>query len=150
MEGENRDPKLGGVYSHKLRAGKRRTYFVDVRSTKYDDFFISITESKKKGEYGGYESHKIFLYKEDFNKFQKALNGAIDYIKESMPDFDYEAFDHPPERRPEAVAAVEITDEVEVEDPTPAPSESTVTEETAVADPTPEVEADEDTMGWDS
>lgn len=94
MEGDNRDHKNSGVYSHKLRAGKRRTYFFDVRTTKSDDFFITITESKKKGEFGGYESHKIFLYKEDFNKFQQALAGAVDYVKDEMPEFDYEAFDH--------------------------------------------------------
>ncbi len=89
---ENNNGKYSGYFSKKLKAGKRRTYFFDVRSTKQGDFFLTITESKKKFEGEGYESHKIFLYKEDFKKFVEALNEAVDYIKtDLMPDFDYES-----------------------------------------------------------
>lgn len=88
----NSGGKYSGYYSKKLRAGKRRTYFFDVRSTKQNDFFLTITESKKRFEGDGYDSHKIFLYKEDFKKFMEALQETVDYIKtELMPDFDYEA-----------------------------------------------------------
>lgn len=84
--------KYSGHFSKKLRAGKRRTYFFDVRSTKQGDFFLTITESKKKFDSDGYDSHKIFLYKEDFKKFVEALNETVDYIKtELMPDYDYES-----------------------------------------------------------
>ena len=84
--------KYSGFFSKKLRAGKRRTYFFDVRSTKQGDFFLTITESKKKFEGEGYDSHKIFLYKEDFKKFLEALNETVDYIKgELMPDYDYDS-----------------------------------------------------------
>lgn len=63
-----------------------------MRSTKQGDFFLTITESKKKFEGDGYDSHKIFLYKEDFKKFLEALNETVDYIKgELMPDYDYES-----------------------------------------------------------
>jgi hypothetical protein len=84
--------KYSGFFSKKLRAGKRRTYFFDVRSTKQGDFFLTITESKKKFEGEGYDSHKIFLYKEDFKKFLEALNETVDYIKtELLPDYDYDS-----------------------------------------------------------
>ena len=82
------------VYSTKIRAGKRRTYFFDVRKTKGDDFYITLTESTKKFNDNGYTRHKIFLYKEDFNRFMEGLQGAIDYIKDDLlPEYDYEQFD---------------------------------------------------------
>ena len=82
------------IYSKKIRAGKR-TYFFDVKSTRGNDYFLTITESTKKFEDGNYVKHKIFLYKEDFNKFIKGLNEAVDYVKtELMPDFDFDAFSH--------------------------------------------------------
>jgi hypothetical protein len=89
---ENNGGKYSGFFSKKLRAGKRRTYFFDVRSTKQGDYFITITESKKKFDSEGYESHKIFLYKEDFKKFVEALNETLNHVKtELMPDYDYDA-----------------------------------------------------------
>ncbi len=93
MEKENSNGgKYSGFFSKKLKAGKRRTYFFDVRSTKQGDFFLTITESKKKFEGEGYDSHKIFLYKEDFKKFLEALNETVDYIKtELMPEYDYDS-----------------------------------------------------------
>jgi hypothetical protein len=88
----NNSGKYSGFFSKKLKAGKRRTYFFDVRSTKQGDFFLTITESKKKFEGDGYDSHKIFLYKEDFKKFLEGLNETVDYIKtELMPDYDYDS-----------------------------------------------------------
>jgi len=89
---ENQGGKNNGFYSRKLKAGKRRTYFFDVRDTKQGDFYLTITESKKKFDGDGYESHKIFLYKEDFKKFMEALNDTVNHVKtELMPDFDYDA-----------------------------------------------------------
>lgn len=82
------------VYSTKVRAGKRRTYFFDVRKTKGDDYYITLTESTKKFNDNGYTRHKIFLYKEDFNRFMEGLQGAIDYVKDDLlPEYDYEQFD---------------------------------------------------------
>ena len=89
-----KDRRFESVYSKKVRAGKRRTYFFDVRRTKGDDFYLTLTESTKKFHGNGYERHKIFLYKEDFNRFKDGLSEVIDYIKtELMPDYDYEEFD---------------------------------------------------------
>jgi hypothetical protein len=86
---------MDSVYSKRIRAGKRRTYFFDVRATKGNDYYITITESRKKFNENGYDRHKIFLYKEDFNKFLKALTEAVDYVKtDLMPDFDFDAFNH--------------------------------------------------------
>jgi hypothetical protein len=92
---ENNDQKIESVYSKRIRAGKRRTYFFDVRATRSNDYFLTITESRKRFNDNGYDRHKIFLYKEDFNKFIKALTEAVDHVKtELMPDFDFDAFNH--------------------------------------------------------
>jgi hypothetical protein len=86
---------MESVYSKRIRAGKRRTYFFDVRATRGNDYFLTITESRKRFDNNGYDRHKIFLYKEDFNKFIKALGEAVDYVKtDLMPDFDFDAFNH--------------------------------------------------------
>ena len=86
---------MESVYSKRIRAGKRRTYFFDVRATRGNDYYITITESRKKFNEDGYDRHKIFLYKEDFNKFLKALTEAVDYVKtDLMPDFDFDAYNH--------------------------------------------------------
>ena len=95
MAYENNDKKMESVYSKRIKAGKRRTYFFDVRETKGNDFYLTITESRKRFDSDGYDRHKIFLYKEDFNKFLKGLGEAVDYVKtELMPDFDFDAFNH--------------------------------------------------------
>ena len=95
MAYDNNEQKIESVYSKRIRAGKRRTYFFDVRATRSNDYFLTITESRKRFNDNGYDRHKIFLYKEDFNKFIKALNEAVDYVKtDLMPDFDFDAFNH--------------------------------------------------------
>lgn len=82
------------VFSKKVRAGKRRTYFFDVRKTKGNDYFITITESTRREDGFGYKRHKIFLYKEDFNRFVASLNEVVSHVKtDLMPEFDYEEFD---------------------------------------------------------
>ena len=92
---DNNEKKMDSVYSKRIRAGKRRTYFFDVRTTRGNDYYLTITESRKRFNDDGYDRHKIFLYKEDFNKFLKALNEAVDHVKtELMPDFDFDAFNH--------------------------------------------------------
>jgi len=92
---ENNDKRMESVYSKRIRAGKRRTYFFDVRATRSNDYYLTITESRKKFNENGYDRHKIFLYKEDFNKFIKALTEAVDYVKtDLMPDFDFDAYNH--------------------------------------------------------
>jgi len=86
---------MESIYSKRIRAGKRRTYFFDVRATRGNDYYLTITESRKRFDDNGYDRHKIFLYKEDFNKFIKALGEAVDYVKtDLMPDFDFDAFNH--------------------------------------------------------
>lgn len=95
MAYDNNDKKMESIYSKRIRAGKRRTYFFDVRATRGNDYYLTITESRKRFNDNGYDRHKIFLYKEDFNKFIKALNEAVDYVKtQLMPDFDFDAFNH--------------------------------------------------------
>jgi hypothetical protein len=82
---ENND--FDKVFSKAIRAGKR-TYFFDVKATKSNDHYVTITESKKRYQNDGryfYEKHKIFLFKEDFDKFLEGLEEAIDYIQTSIP-----------------------------------------------------------------
>lgn len=95
MAYENNDKKMESIYSKRIRAGKRRTYFFDVRATRGNDYYLTITESRKRFNDNGYDRHKIFLYKEDFNKFIKALTEAVDFVKtDLMPNFDFDAFNH--------------------------------------------------------
>ncbi len=93
MENERNQRRFESVYSKKVRAGKRRTYFFDVRKTKGDDYYLTLTESTRRFDGDGYERHKIFLYKEDFNRFQDSLTETLNHIKtELMPDYDYDEY----------------------------------------------------------
>ncbi|WP_447641970.1 MULTISPECIES: DUF3276 family protein [Chitinophagaceae] len=95
MAYDNNEKKQDSVYSKRIRAGKRRTYFFDIKSTRSSDYYLTITESRKKFNEDGYDRHKIFVYKEDFNKFIEGLTDAVDYVKtELMPDFDFDSFNH--------------------------------------------------------
>jgi len=76
------------IYSKSVRAGKR-TYFFDVKATKRNDYYLTITESKKRYDQDGkfhFEKHKLFLYKEDFEKFVENLNDVVSFIKENQPE----------------------------------------------------------------
>lgn len=85
MERENQQ----AIYSKVIRAGKR-TYFFDVKSTKGSDLYLTVTESKKTTDDGreNYEKHKIFLYKEDFDKFQEGLEDVLAKIKELRATYE--------------------------------------------------------------
>jgi len=115
---------MESVYSQRVRAGKRRTYFFDVRETRGNDYYLTITESRKKFNEDGYDRHKIFLYKEDFNKFLKGMTEAIDYVKtELMPDFDFDAFNHENSENYEGNPAEVKDKEENVEASSPATAE---------------------------
>lgn len=79
------------IYSQRVRAGKR-TYFFDVKATRSEDYYLTITESKKRFKDDGhfYEKHKIFLYKEDFEKFLEALQQTVEEVKNKLGDKYYE------------------------------------------------------------
>ncbi len=96
---EYQERKNAPVYYKRVRAGRKRTYFIDVRQTRNGDYYLTITESKRQlprfeDERERFIKHKIFLYKEDFMKFAHALNDAIEYVKQQMPDFDFDRFSH--------------------------------------------------------
>jgi hypothetical protein len=138
---DNNDKKMESIYSKRIRAGKRRTYFFDVRATRGNDYYLTITESRKRFNDNGYDRHKIFLYKEDFNKFIKALNEAVDYVKtQLMPDFDFDAFNHDDvEGEGEEIGAevaAEVAEERVIDSPAPvvAASPSTATASTEDVD----------------
>ena len=87
------------IFSQAVRAGKR-TYFFDVKATRRNDYYLTITESKKRFNQDGksyYEKHKIFLYKEDFEKFVDGLQAAVEYIKENQPPLTEEYSTEEPE-----------------------------------------------------
>lgn len=92
---DNNDKGREEIYSERVRAGKR-TYFFDVKATRGNDYYLTITESKRKPKDDGfvYEKHKIFLYKEDFNKFVDAMTNTVNHVKnELMPEVDFSEFD---------------------------------------------------------
>jgi len=103
---ENNEKGRAEIYSEKVRAGKR-TYFFDIKSTRSNDYYLTITESKRRYKDDGYfyEKHKIFLYKEDFNKFIEALNGTVNHVKtELLPEVDFTKFDKDENFEEETVA----------------------------------------------
>jgi hypothetical protein len=83
------------IFSRKVKAG-RRTYFFDIKPTRSGEYYLTITESKKRHDGDGftYEKHKLFLYKEDVKKFTDALGETVEYLKEHlMPDYDFDKED---------------------------------------------------------
>jgi len=123
--GENRNESL---FSKRIKAVKRRTYFFDVRATRGNDYFITITESKKRFDDNGYDRHKMFLYKEDFNKFLAGLTETINFVKtDLMPDFDFDAFNHDQENEEGAVGVSASSEMSEISDRSEAPEVSAVT-----------------------
>ena len=100
-----KDSDKNEIFSKRVRAGKR-TYFFDVKATRSNDYYLTITESKRKYKDDGftYEKHKVFLYKEDFNKFGDALVETINHVKnELMPEVDFAQFDNMEDEEREAV-----------------------------------------------
>ncbi len=92
---DNRGNDREEIFSKRVKAGKR-TYFFDVKSTKSNDYYLTITESKRKlrDDSFVFEKHKIFLYKEDFAKFVDALQEAVDHVKNDlMSDFDFSQYE---------------------------------------------------------
>ncbi len=96
------------VFSKRVKAGKR-TYFFDVKTTRGKDLYLTITESKRTGDYDGqpeYEKHKIFLYKEDFDKFSDGMGEALDKIKSLWETGEYKK---PEERNEYQTTEEEVT-----------------------------------------
>ncbi len=150
MDNENQR-RFESVYSKKVRAGKRRTYFFDVRRTKGDDYYLTLTESTKRFNGDGYERHKIFLYKEDFNRFLASLDEVISHIKtELMPDYDYDEYTRRHEEYEARKAAGEFDNyDASANKETPAETPAVTTEETAppAAEEPTSVESEDD-MSW--
>ena len=130
MAYDNNDKKMESIYSKRIRAGKRRTYFFDVKATRANDYYLTITESRKRFNDNGYDRHKIFLYKEDFNKFLKALNEAVDYVKtELMPDFNFDAYNHDEVPAETEVSEVSVETSPSVEAPEPVENNNPTSQE---------------------
>ncbi len=94
------------IYSNAVRAGKR-TYFFDAKATRNEDYYLTITESKKRYDKEGnytFEKHKIFLYKEDFDKFSEGLMEAVEILKKANNSVSEETL--------EVVEEIETTSEI--------------------------------------
>ena len=105
------------IFSKAVRAGKR-TYFFDVKATRRNDYYLTLTESKKRFNREGqpfFEKHKLFLYKEDFDKFSEGLKEVIEFIKQSNPVLIEKEPDHKTEEKPEEVITNNYTN-VDFED----------------------------------
>ena len=99
------------VFSKRVKAGKR-TYFFDVKTTRGKDLYLTITESKRTGDFDGrpeYEKHKIFLYKEDFEKFGEGMNEALDKIKDLWETGEYKKPEEREEYQTESTSESEVT-----------------------------------------
>lgn len=108
-----KDSDKNEIFSRRVRAGKR-TYFFDVKATRSNDYYLTITESKRKYKEDGftYEKHKLFLYKEDFDKFGDALVETIEHVKnELMPELDFSQFNEAEDSVPKEVNSVEVVEE---------------------------------------
>jgi hypothetical protein len=102
------------IFSKAVRAGKR-TYFFDVKATRRNDYYLTITESKKRFNRDGrfyYEKHKIFLYKEDFDKFSEGLKEVVEYIKENRPEMIEKEEITAKKEEPETKADVKVDEEL--------------------------------------
>lgn len=108
-----RDKGKNQIYSKRIKAGNKRTYYIDVRMTKNEDYYLTITESKKnfgRDDLPPVLKQKLFLYKEDFNKFIDALDETILFVKEKlMPDYDFDKFNHDYE----TIESMDIEDHIE-------------------------------------
>ncbi len=105
------------IYSQVIRAGKR-TYFLDVKATRNDDYYLTITESKKRFKRNGkrfFEKHKVFLYKEDFDKFTENLEDVISFIKNAKGD-ELQQENQPKEESSQDETATGYTSDVKFED----------------------------------
>jgi len=109
MDGQD-SKRREDIFSKPVRAGKR-TYFFDVKSTRGGDYYLTITESKRRIDDSGkfhYDKHKLFLYKEDFQKFAEGFEEALDFIKAEKGE-DYGAREEEHDSEPEVKAAAPST-----------------------------------------
>lgn len=128
------------IFSKSVRAGKR-TYFFDVKTTRRNDYYLTLTESKKRFNRDGrfyFEKHKIFLYKEDFDKFVDGLSEAIEYIKANAPEIL-----EPEEALESTPVSGETSSEEKAQQPEAAETPETEATETTVSDETEAADSDE-------
>jgi len=119
MEESDNKERKEEVFSKAIRAGKR-TYFFDVKATRSDEYYITVTESKKRfnNEQGKffYEKHKIFLYKEDFEKFANGLRDVVKFIETGEIPVEDEVEERPNHRDRGSVEFEDLMSETEDEE----------------------------------
>ena len=127
---DNNEKKFVPVYEKKVRAGKKRTYFFDIKETRNNSYSLIITESRKRFDDRGYDRSSIYIYQEDINKFAKGVAEAIDFIKtELLPDYNFDQYDNDyeengegyiPQAPVETAIAASVPSEEIVEDEKPS------------------------------
>jgi len=127
---DNNEKKFVPVYEKKVRAGKKRTYFFDIKETRNNSYSLIITESRKRFDDRGYDRSSIYVYQEDINKFAKGVAEAIDFIKtELLPDYNFDQYDNDyeengegyiPQAPVETAIAASVPSEEIVEDEKPS------------------------------
>ncbi len=146
---DKKDNRFESVYSQKVKAGKRRTYFFDVRKTKGSDFYVTITESTRRFEDDSYSRHKIFLYKEDFNRFVDSLQDVVDHIKNDLlPDYDYDEFTRRHEERErEYKKSQELENDFKTEEDSDSFDDTEIIDDSTIVDDTDD-DSDADVGEW--
>ena len=116
---ENNDKKMVAAYSQKVRAGKKRTYFFDIKESRNNTYSLIITESRKRFDDRGFDRSSIYVYQEDINKFVKGMEEAVYYIKtELLPNYDFDEYsnDYDEQEQVEPVqTATSFVDEIKSE-----------------------------------
>ena len=124
---DNNEKKFVPIYEKKVRAGKKRTYFFDIKETRNNSYSLIITESRKRFDDRGYDRSSIYIYQEDINKFAKGVAEAIDYIKtELLPDYNFDQYDNDYDENGEGYTPQAPAESVIV---VPAPKEEVVEDE---------------------
>ncbi len=114
---DNNEKKFVPVYEKKIRAGKKRTYFFDIKETRNSGFSLVITESRKRFDDRGFDRTSIYVYQEDINKFAKGLVEAVDFIKtELLPNYDFDQYNNDYDELPENYESNEQENRIIIED----------------------------------
>ena len=143
---ENNDKRIAPAYSQKVRAGKKRTYFFDIKETRNNTYSLIITESRKRFDDRGFDRTSIYVYQEDINKFVKGLEEAVVYIKtELLPNYDFDEYSNDYEEHENSQQVHSqgtVLNEIKNITEEPIVTEPSIEEKTGIEPPTKHEEVD--------
>ncbi len=136
------------VHTVKVRAGRKRTYFFDIQKAKNGDYYVTLSETTRRDD-GRFKRQKLFLYKEDFNRFVKGLEEVVNMIKtDLMPDYDYDLFDRRQEEWEAKQRELEAQEATTSEEQSPADNTSTEATEAQKGTSEDAAESKEEDISW--